>query len=546
MGTVWSAYDEFLHRPVAVKEVRLPPGVDESQAAELRERTLREARAIAVLSHPNVIILHDVAREDGEPFVVMELLPSHSLAALLRDNGTLDIDQAAAVADAVAAALEAAHAAGITHRDVKPGNVLVAADGRIKLTDFGIARNVSEVTLTRTGMMLGSPAYIAPEVASGGEVSHAADLWGLGATLFAAVEGAPPYDVNGDPLQTVTEVVHGEVPRPSPGPLAPIISGLMAKEPAERLSLAQVRQRLYPLLSKPRNTLFDPAMFSTPAKPPERGQPDAGATQVIPAPAAAPPAAQAPPAQSQGALAADPGPLPFGGHAPAPAAAPAPAGRGAAAGVGLALLAVLLFLAAAAGGFVLTRVVSASPLAPPDTEPAPAPTAPPLRPLVERDGDATNVRGMSGGLFTLKVPEDWVRFSTQRNTMPLLPPSTLVRFVSADGRQVAAVERFAGFGGGTGPEEYAALLRQSWPQGVLTVADSTPLTDGRNGMTLTYHTVERNPDSPDRPAARTTFAQVFTHGGSLWVVSVAVPTDQEVTARTELFDQIVPTFRTTA
>jgi serine/threonine protein kinase len=170
MGTVWSAYDEFLHRPVAVKEVLLPPGVPASQADELRERTLREARAIAVLSHPNVIILHDVARENGEPFVVMELLPSRSLAHLLRDHGPLSVEQAAAVGNAVAAALEAAHAAGITHRDVKPGNVLVAADGRIKLTDFGIARNVSEATMTRTGMMLGSPAYIAPEVASGGAV----------------------------------------------------------------------------------------------------------------------------------------------------------------------------------------------------------------------------------------------------------------------------------------------------------------------------------------------------------------------------------------
>ena len=128
MGTVWSAYDEFLHRPVAVKEVLLPPGVPASQADELRERTLREARAIAVLSHPNVIILHDVARENGEPFVVMELLPSRSLAHLLRDHGPLSVEQAAAVGNAVAAALEAAHAAGITHRDVKPGNVLVAAD----------------------------------------------------------------------------------------------------------------------------------------------------------------------------------------------------------------------------------------------------------------------------------------------------------------------------------------------------------------------------------------------------------------------------------
>ena len=185
MGTVWSAYDEFLHRQVAVKEMKVPPGIPASQADELRERTLREARAIAVLSHPNVIVLHDVAREHDQPFVVMELLPSRSLAHILRDHGPLTVEQAAAVGIAVASALECAHEAGITHRDVKPGNVLVASDGRIKLTDFGIARNVSEATMTRTGIMLGSPAYIAPEVASGGAVTPAADLWGLGATLYA-------------------------------------------------------------------------------------------------------------------------------------------------------------------------------------------------------------------------------------------------------------------------------------------------------------------------------------------------------------------------
>lgn len=261
MGTVWSAYDEFLQRPVAVKEIRLPPGVTAGQADELRERTLREARAIAVLSHPNVIVLHDVARQDGEPFVVMELLPSHSLADLIREHGPLTVEQAAAVGDAVAAALEAAHAAGITHRDVKPGNVLVADDGRIKLTDFGIARNVSEATMTRTGMTLGSPAYIAPEIASGKAVTPGADLWGLGATLYNALEGHPPYDADGDPLETIGKVVRGEVPKPSPGPLAPVITGLMAKEPQDRLSLHQVRQQLYPLLTKAPRVLFGPEMF---------------------------------------------------------------------------------------------------------------------------------------------------------------------------------------------------------------------------------------------------------------------------------------------
>jgi eukaryotic-like serine/threonine-protein kinase len=215
MGTVWEAYDEFLHRTVSVKEVLLPPGVPEEQAAELRERTLREARAIAALSHPNVITLHDVAREDGEPFVVTEYVLAHSLASLINVLGPLPEEKAAAITNAVAAGLAAAHQAGITHRDVKPGNVLIGVDGQVKLTDFGIARNVSEQTLTSTGIMLGSPAYISPEVAAGREVTPAADLWGLGATLFAMIEGRPPYDVDGAVLETVNQVVHGDVPRPS-------------------------------------------------------------------------------------------------------------------------------------------------------------------------------------------------------------------------------------------------------------------------------------------------------------------------------------------
>ncbi|MER7117182.1 serine/threonine-protein kinase [Saccharomonospora azurea] len=326
MGTVWSAYDEFLHRPVAVKEVRMPHGVPPARVTELRERTLREARAIAVLSHPNVVILHDVVREHDDPYVVMELLPSRSLAGLVRQAGRLTVAQAAAVGEAVAAALEAAHAAGITHRDVKPGNVLVADDGRIKLTDFGIARNVSEATMTHTGMMLGSPAFIAPEVATGGPVTYTADLWGLGATLFAATEGRPPYDADGDPLETVVSVVQGDVPRPSPGPLAPVIRGLMMKKPSERMSLAEVRRRLYPLLAEPRHLLFPPELFAE--SDVGRVRDDASATRVIPRVPALP-AEPDGEVEADGALAADPGPLPFATDRPSATPASAPPARSA-------------------------------------------------------------------------------------------------------------------------------------------------------------------------------------------------------------------------
>jgi len=302
-GTVWAAYDEVLRRRVAVKEVPPPPGMPRAEAEALRERTLREARAIAVLSHPNVVTLFDVVSQDGEPFVVMELLPAYSLAKVLSDRGPLDMAGAAQVGYAVASALQAAHDAGITHRDVKPGNVLIgigADDGRIKLTDFGIARNVAESAMTVTGMTLGSPAFIAPEVASGGVVGPAADLWGLGATLFAAVHGRPPYDA-GDALSTVAAVVNGEVPRPTAGPLAPVISGLMVKDPARRTPLAEVRRMLRPLLppdGRVLNEISDTTALLSSAEP------TVGLPWAAPADATARTSPHAP-------LAADPGPLPF-------------------------------------------------------------------------------------------------------------------------------------------------------------------------------------------------------------------------------------------
>ncbi|MDN5860870.1 MAG: serine/threonine protein kinase, partial [Pseudonocardia sp.] len=252
MGTVWAGYDEVLQRRVAIKELKVPPGVPTQETLDMRERIMREARALGGLSHPNVITVFDVVDVDGEPLVVMELVPSRNLAELIGEQGALDGRQAAVVGFATAGGLRAAHRAGITHRDVKPGNVLIGDDGRIKLTDFGIARNVADAPMTSAGLVLGSPAYISPEVAAGQPVTPAADLWGLGATLFAAVEGRPPYDVHGDPVSTITEVVDGEVPRPrGSGPLQDVIAALMVKDPDARLPLEQVRLRLRPLLDDP-------------------------------------------------------------------------------------------------------------------------------------------------------------------------------------------------------------------------------------------------------------------------------------------------------
>ncbi|MEU0512063.1 MULTISPECIES: serine/threonine-protein kinase [unclassified Amycolatopsis] len=562
MGTVWSAYDEFLHRPVAVKEILLPPGVTAGQANELRERTLREARAIAVLSHPNVITLHDVARQDGEPFVVMELLPSHSLAELIRDHGPLSVEQAAAVGDAVAAALGAAHNAGITHRDVKPGNVLVAEDGRIKLTDFGIARNVSDASMTRTGMTLGSPAYIAPEVASGKAVTPAADLWGLGATLFCAVEGHPPYDADGDPLETIGKVVKGEVPRPSPGPLAPLITALMAKEPRDRLPLAQVRRQLYPILEKAPRVLFGPEMFAAASGQREEATDtreisaspvlEDGAAEASGELAADPgPLPFGPPrAEASNELAADPGPLPFGQPRPAdtlaaprPAAtlaAPATAGRSTTATVLLVVASLVLFVAAAFGGFVAARVIGAQPVAPPSRDETSAPSVPQPTVFERRTGEASSVKGAQDGTFTVDVPADWTRF-TSSQAGDDLPLSTLVQFVSADGSQMLAVNHFPKYFPGNDIADYVKALEKSRSNGEFKLVNQAKLAE-QDGLTMMYRTIDR---APAGSVSRTTYAKVFKQGTSLWAVSVTVPTEQEETAKTALYDRILPTFQVT-
>ncbi|WP_326838190.1 serine/threonine-protein kinase [Amycolatopsis rhabdoformis] len=547
MGTVWSAYDEFLHRPVAVKEMKLPPGVPASQADELRERTLREARAIAVLSHPNVIILHDVARDNNEPFVVMELLPSRSLAHILRDHGPLNVEQTAAVGIAVAAALEAAHDAGITHRDVKPGNVLVAGDGRIKLTDFGIARNVSEATMTRTGIMLGSPAYIAPEVASGGAVTPAADLWGLGATLFAAVEGAPPYDADGDPLETVGKVVNGSVPKPKPGPLADVIAALMKKEPEKRISLREVRHRLYPLQGKTALDLFGPELFRTPDGRKTSAQLDATDTQVLETVAPTEKKAEA-----SGALAADPGPLPFlrqdAPAAPVPVSVPVSSRRTTRASALLALAAVVLFLIAGVGGFALARLISGQPVLPPAGSAAPAGSAgnpePPAEvKLVQQRGNASETANASRDTeYVVSVPEGWQRFVAGR-TSNSLGSSTVVQYLSPDGHQSLRIERFPSYLRKHKLSEYESSLQSAAGPKSFSFARGPVQTQA--GVEMTYRTVEhsqpRGTDTDSGPGiTRTTYALLKTSNDALWVVSLTVPTEIE-DGGTKTWSMIEPT-----
>jgi hypothetical protein len=238
MGVVWRACDERVGRLVAVKELVWPDGLPAGEREAACRRVTREAWIAAQVPHRNVIVVFDLVEQDGCPWIVMELLPPRSLHSLVRAEGPLSPGQAAAAGLGVLAALRAAHARGILHLDVKPANILLAAD-RVVLTDFGIAQVEGAVPLA-ANVLVGSPSYIAPERARGREPGPAADLWGLGASLYAAVEGKGPFDRDGGPRASIAAAVadEPELARRA-GPLWPVISGLLRKDPAVRLSAAQ-------------------------------------------------------------------------------------------------------------------------------------------------------------------------------------------------------------------------------------------------------------------------------------------------------------------
>lgn len=253
MGCVWRAEDQLLRRQVAVKEIAFPPSLSEGELDILRERTLREARAAARIDSASAVRVYDVVEDDGRPCIVMELVEGRTLRDVIRQDGPLTAARTARVGLALVDALESAHAAGIVHRDVKPGNVLVRTDGRVTLTDFGIARTAGDPSITSTGLLLGSPSYISPERAKGGPPLPASDMWSLGATLYTAVEGRPPFD-RGEPFSTLAAVV-GEPPADyfAAGPLAPLIGRLLDKDPAGRPTPAQARRMLAPIAEDPAN-----------------------------------------------------------------------------------------------------------------------------------------------------------------------------------------------------------------------------------------------------------------------------------------------------
>ncbi|ANP48951.1 serine/threonine protein kinase [Streptomyces griseochromogenes] len=268
MGTVWRAEDETLGRTVAVKELRFPSNIDEEEKRRLITRTLREAKAIARIRNNSAVTVFDVVEEDDRPWIVMELVEGKSLAEAIREDGLLEPRRAAEVGLAVLDVLRSAHREGILHRDVKPSNVLIAEDGRVVLTDFGIAQVEGDPSITSTGMLVGAPSYISPERARGHKPGPAADLWSLGGLLYAAVEGVPPYD-KGSAIATLTAVMTEPLEEPkNAGPLKDVIYGLLTKDPAQRLDDAGARVKLNAVIHAPEPEAMDATrVVPLPAQP---------------------------------------------------------------------------------------------------------------------------------------------------------------------------------------------------------------------------------------------------------------------------------------
>jgi serine/threonine protein kinase len=255
MGRVWQARDELLGRDIAIKEVRLPPGLSEAEKDNLRQRMLREARSAARLSHPAVTTVYDVIEDLGRPWIVMELIHGRSLDRVIAKYGPLSPKAVAQIGRQLLAALAAAHAVGVLHRDVKPSNVLLTSDGRAVLTDFGVATIDGDPSLTQTGTVVGTPAFSAPERIRGEVATPTADLWSLGATLYAAAEGQGPYDHHRGATATIAAIVTDDPQPPTTaGPLAGAISAFLSRDPAARPSAAAAMRMLEKAADAPAET----------------------------------------------------------------------------------------------------------------------------------------------------------------------------------------------------------------------------------------------------------------------------------------------------
>ncbi|MFG1705995.1 serine/threonine-protein kinase [Nonomuraea sp. M3C6] len=244
MGVVWEGGDTLLNRQVAIKEVLLPDGLSPGDQERQLLRTAREARMAAKLNHPSVVAVYDVVEEGGRPWIVMELLRHPSVEEVVLTTGALPVRQAADVGRQVLSALNAAHQAGILHRDVKPSNILLADDGRAVLTDFGIATAEGDASLTKTGMVTGSPSFLAPERVRAAEAGPASDLWSLGATLYACMVGRSPFE-RGDPMATLNALLSEEPDyRRIPPIMHPVLRGLLRKEPEDRVAAEEADRLL--------------------------------------------------------------------------------------------------------------------------------------------------------------------------------------------------------------------------------------------------------------------------------------------------------------
>jgi eukaryotic-like serine/threonine-protein kinase len=273
MGVVWRAHDERLDRTVALKELLMQPGLDEEEAERARARAMREGRIAARLQHPHAISVYDVALDHGTgageqvvPWLVMEYLCAPSLATVLAEHGALPPHEVARIGWQVAAALTAAHQAGIVHRDVKPGNVLLGQDGTVKITDFGISRASWDATVTRTGMLAGTPAYFAPEVARGELPGSPSDVFSLGSMLYVAVEGEPPFGLDDNTLALLRTVAEGRVRPPlRAGPLSTVLMQLLADDPAARPAMPDVVAALSAIAAHGATSADALPLFTSPA-----------------------------------------------------------------------------------------------------------------------------------------------------------------------------------------------------------------------------------------------------------------------------------------
>jgi len=245
MGVVWEGRDERLERRVALKQLHRQSGASASEAEVANQRAMREARLTARLQHPHAVPVFDAVEQDGQLWIVMPFIPSVTLAAVLEQGGPLHPDEAAKVGAQVASAMAAAHAVGIVHRDVKPGNIFIAEDGAALISDFGIARALGDATLTSSGMIHGTPAYLAPEVARGSGANFASDVFSLGSTLYSALEGSPPFGTGENTIALLHRVASGQFPPPQhSGPLTPVIMHMLSTETSDRPSMKAAAEAL--------------------------------------------------------------------------------------------------------------------------------------------------------------------------------------------------------------------------------------------------------------------------------------------------------------